>query len=113
MRLKLRRQTETVPVRHQDHDRDLHHSLMTGCETRPYRLDGQAEYAKAWRLHREALIAEAAAQRPFHRPDAYWTFEIGDCTVGLEDEESALVRLGLPLTAEEMAIVSEKAGRQK
>jgi hypothetical protein len=70
-----------------------------------------ADYAAAWRRHRDRLIAECL---PFRRPSAYWELEIGfvpDCQAnGNESEESALLRLGLPLTVAEKSILAGRRG---
>jgi hypothetical protein len=69
-----------------------------------------AEYLQAWRSYRDRLLAEC---RPFSRPSAYWEIEVGFCpncpAHGNESEQSALIRLGLPLTAVENAILAASA----
>jgi hypothetical protein len=63
------------------------------------------EYQQAWQRHRDSLLAQCA---PWHRPDAYWS-EIGyQPRCGNESEESVLLRLGLPLTPTERAILSTR-----
>ncbi|MGA2155470.1 MAG: hypothetical protein ABSH37_13730 [Bryobacteraceae bacterium] len=64
-----------------------------------------AEYAEAWRKHREALM-EACG--PFHRPAAFWDLEAHYIPQLSESEESVLMRLGLPLTATEMRILAAR-----
>jgi hypothetical protein len=66
-----------------------------------------AEYAEAWRKHREALLA---ACPPFHRPAAFWSLEAHyePQLNGCESEESVLLRLGLPLTPAETRILAAR-----
>lgn len=71
------------------------------------------QYAAGWRRYSDVLIAEAAAERPFHRPDAFWSFDKGivlNCPANPETEKEALIRLGLPLTDEEKAILASEGG---
>jgi len=63
------------------------------------------EYEQAWLRHRDSLLAECG---PFHRPDAYWN-EVGyQPCCSSESEESVLLRLRLPLTPEEKAILATR-----
>jgi hypothetical protein len=63
------------------------------------------EYEQAWQRHKDSLLAECA---PWRRPDAYWA-EVGyQPRCGSETEESVLLRLGLPLTPTERAILATR-----
>ena len=71
------------------------------------------EYRAAWWAHRDELLV--AFPYSFFRPEAYWWVEIDMVPTGCaaseyKTEEQALLRLELPLTAQERAIL---AGREK
>jgi hypothetical protein len=70
-----------------------------------------AERRAAWFRHRERLLSQC---RPFERPEAFWDYEadgfLPECPAsGYESPRSAHIRLGLPLTAEEKAILQTSA----
>lgn len=52
------------------------------------------ETRAAWEIHGDALLAECAAERPGHRPVAWWRFERGVEPPRLSDEPAELQRLG-------------------
>jgi len=69
------------------------------------RFANREEMEAAWYLHRERLLAESA---PFRRPRAYFVFEVGyrpKTGDGSETHRDVLLRMKLPLTPAEQAIL--------
>lgn len=78
-------------------------------------FDTLQAYEQAWWLHRAGLMALIARVAPFQRPSGFWEIEVKyfpNCAKnGYETDKKALLRLGLPLTDQEEAILkAEKAG---
>lgn len=105
--MRLRRRGVAVTARGLTFGQKFDLLYGIGCCEPGFRDRGQ--YEEAWRRHREDLLAECA---PFCRPDAYWEVDVGyqpACQAnGYESEKSALLRLGLPLTATEKRMLSSQ-----
>ena len=72
-------------------------------------FDNPTEYESAWFAHRAELLGQC---KPFERPEAYWIFAqfIPECRKNnYETQRNALLRLGLPLTEYELAILRREA----
>jgi len=68
-------------------------------------FESEQEEREAWERHREALLAECAAERPARwRPAAWWKYEAPEPRNKDEPEAEQLARLGL-LTPEERALL--------
>jgi hypothetical protein len=68
-------------------------------------FDSRTAMEAAYWAHREELLKES---RLFSRPYAYWSFEADYIPQANETEKAALLRLGLPLTAQEQSILAKE-----
>jgi len=120
---KLRRRPRSADLsaaRSGDLPWDLFIELVSGTgPSGPVRVDITPERFRAiyWQ-HKDALMRFSSV--PFFRPAAYWFVEVGgalavgpDCPVnGNESQRSALVRLGLALSDQEIAQLSPAEANQ-
>lgn len=69
------------------------------------------EARRAWLEHREVLMGDRVYNPPFTRPAGYWAYEAPGEPAYREDNLTALLRMKLPLTAEERALLADEAPR--